>query len=209
MTDLDHEPGSETPGQQVPFRVLVATVPVAMGLVDLELQALTFVNARWRELTGVDLPTPIPFSALTACLHPDDIDVAMAAFAEAADAGAAFTTEARLVHPNGAVRHVRLECAPVTDDRGKVRAFTGAMLDITALVEATESRRRSEQRYRHLVQDAPVGQIVAEVDGTLVEINNAFVRMMGSTRTRCSHESRAISSTPTTSRCWHASSTVS
>ena len=77
MTDLDHEPGSESPEQAVPFGVLVATVPVALGLVDLELQALTFVNARWREFTGIELPTPIPFAELSACLHPDDVDVAV------------------------------------------------------------------------------------------------------------------------------------
>ena len=79
MTDLDHEPGSETPGHEVPFRVLVGTVPVALGLVDLEQQALTFVNARWREFTGIELPTPIPFAELATCLHGDDIDLAVTA----------------------------------------------------------------------------------------------------------------------------------
>ncbi len=182
MTDLDHEPGGDTPGHADPFRVLVETAPVAMGQLDLDRRALSYVNERWRELTGVDDPLPIPFSGLRSIIHPDDLDPTGRIFARAVTERTPFTTDTRIMHPTGAVRHVRFEFAPVTDSAGNVIAYTGAMLDMTELVEATEARRRSEHRYRHLVEDAPVAQVVAELDGTLVEVNNAFVRMMGSTR---------------------------
>ena len=76
MTDLDHEPGSEAAGQQVPFRVLVATVPVAMGLVDLGGRFLdvnpamiAFLHHTREELGQL---------SLADVTHPDDVAVDLA-----------------------------------------------------------------------------------------------------------------------------------
>src|SRR4249919_3312762 len=72
MTDLDHEPVDESSGHPDPSRLLVEMSPVAMGKVDLATGSLTFVNDRWRQITGIQQATPIPFEALQRTLHPDD-----------------------------------------------------------------------------------------------------------------------------------------
>ena len=42
--------------------------------------------------------------------------------------------------------------------------------------------RASEARYRKLIEEAPVGQLISELDGRLVEVNQAFLDMVGETR---------------------------
>jgi diguanylate cyclase (GGDEF)-like protein/PAS domain S-box-containing protein len=184
MTDLDHERGRDRRGAPDgpsldPLAALVGRAPIALGQVDVERQALTYVNDRWRAITGIREPTPIDFSALRRRIHPDDLDAVDTAFEEAIRAGTALDVSTRLVRPDGTERHVRFEATPVPDERGVVTSFAGAMSDVTELVEVNEVRRRNEQRYRDLIAGAPVGQALYRVDGAMIEVNRAWASLVG------------------------------
>jgi diguanylate cyclase (GGDEF)-like protein/PAS domain S-box-containing protein len=160
-----------------PFRQLAESAPTGMVHVDARGEAV-FVNQRWRELTGVTTPTPIPFAELDQLVHPDDHDRVLDLYIEAGTTLLPFEAEIRMVRPNGDVRHARIQTQPYLAD-GKLSGFTGSTLDITEFVEATAARDQSEQRYRELMAKAPVGQVVYALDGSLLEINRAGADLLG------------------------------
>jgi len=168
--------GDHTPDPHV---TLVGSAPVALGQVDVDRQALTFVNDRWRAITGIDRPTPIDFAELQARIHLDDVDAVNDAFSRAVDQGSDFDVTTRIVRPDGTTRHVRFQATPLRSEEGVTHGFAGAMFDITELVELTEVRRRNEERYRELIASAPVGQALYRVDGEMVEVNKAWADLVG------------------------------
>jgi diguanylate cyclase (GGDEF)-like protein/PAS domain S-box-containing protein len=176
------DPGGNPPGQSDDAHLLVASAPVAIGHVDADLGSLIYVNDRWRALTGVDDALPIPLASVNGLIHPEDRERLRDSFTKAIRKGDEFRAETRLLPRHGPTRFVRFECSPLRYHDGRVHTYVAAMLDITELLLATDAHRRSEERYRRLVEEAPVGQIVADGYGRLVEVNNAFVRMMRSTR---------------------------
>ncbi len=56
-----------------------------------------------------------------------------------------------------------------------------AFVDTTKRRRTEESLRRSEQRYRTLVENAPLGIISADAQGTILEVNLPLLEILGST----------------------------
>ncbi len=63
--------------------------------------------------------------------HPDDVDRVQTLVQEALAKGGAFDFEARIVRPNGEVRHVHSTCSPDLAEDGKPTAVFGVFLDYT------------------------------------------------------------------------------
>ncbi len=179
MSEIAEHPDSRpAPGHGAdPFRQLAEAAPIGMMQADHRGDAV-FVNARWRELTGITTPTPIPYAELDQLLHPADYDRIVALYVEAATTLRPFEAEIRMIRPNGEMRHARIQTQPYFVD-GELSGFTSSTLDITEFIEATEARERSEQRYRDLMAKAPVGQVVYALDGRLLEINQAGADLLG------------------------------
>ena len=66
-----------------------------------------------------------------------------------------FTLEYRMVRPDGGSLWVRDSSIPIMDEAGDTLFWQGVMLDITAQKLAEEDLRRSETRYRVLVEQVP------------------------------------------------------
>jgi diguanylate cyclase (GGDEF)-like protein/PAS domain S-box-containing protein len=145
-----------------------------MGHVDLASRSLTFVNHRWRQLTGIDQPTPISFALLEDCLHPEDRPRVAEAFARGVQDRREFSVDTRLVRDDGTTRSVRFECAPVVDGRGVLRSYSGVMLDITETTHTEEALRESELRFRALSDSMPLGVFRSSVDGRLQYVNQRW-----------------------------------
>jgi diguanylate cyclase (GGDEF)-like protein/PAS domain S-box-containing protein len=64
---------------------------------------------------------------------------------------------------------------PSSDRRGAVVSFR----DVTREKEADDALRESEARYRALVDTAPIGQVVTDLEGRLVQANDAYGQVMG------------------------------
>jgi diguanylate cyclase (GGDEF)-like protein/PAS domain S-box-containing protein len=166
----------ETTGT-TPLQRLLASAPV--GIAEATPNGdLVWVNRRWREITGVDQPLPIPYERIARLIHPEDRTAIEDRFRRCREQLEELDAEARILRDDRAVRHIRLQVAPLVDS-SELAGFVGALIDLTPLVEATEAKRRSEQRYRDLLARAPVGQAIYTSDGVLVEVNAAWLSLLG------------------------------
>jgi PAS domain S-box-containing protein len=98
----------------------------------------------------------------TRLVHPDDIGRAMGAWWQGWSTGTGWSVEYRYVHPGGHDVWVRDQARMVVDPATGEQTWQGVIVDLTEAKEAEIERRRSEQRYRVLVERVPA--IVYEMD---------------------------------------------
>ncbi|MCU0269692.1 MAG: PAS domain S-box protein [Acidimicrobiales bacterium] len=159
------------------FRQLADSAPV--GIVESDWEGrVFFANARWRQITGCELELPIPFSDTMRLIAREDRARIAQVLGDAAANLAEFDTTTKLVRPDGDVRTIRLQGAPVLDDEGHLRSVVGTVMDLTQLVTTADALRRSERRYRALVANAPLGQAVYGPDGHITEVNLALAELL-------------------------------
>lgn len=73
---------------------------------------------------------------------------------------------------------VRLSAAPILDQAGKVTGGVVAVLDIDDEKKAAETLRRSEERFRLLIDRASVGVAIGDLSGGLLYMNPALLGML-------------------------------
>ena len=78
--------------------------------------------------------------------------------------------------------YVQVLKAPVRDADGKIVGVQGMFWDVTARIAADEAARLSDARFRKLVQSSLIGVFVARLDGSILEVNDAFLSIVGYSR---------------------------
>ena len=119
-------------------------------------------------------------SYLARCVHPDDRPLFDAAVAGAVETGGGdFRIEFRGLLPGGGIRwlvtrgHLVCDAAHVP-----LRAY-GLNIDVSEQHALEETIRESEQRLRRMINVDAVGVLMFDDSGTLIEANDAFLRMSG------------------------------
>jgi len=181
VTDIDPPVPIGVDADPAVFRLLADGAPIGMIHADHEGTVL-WVNDRWRAITGCHHPVPISFDHLRLLMVDDDRRRVTKIQLTAAASVAEFSTDATVERHDGTKVRVRMQGAPVTTPSNELAGFVGTVQDITAERDAEDALRQRESRYRRLILDAPVPQAIAHVDGSLVEVNDAFCRLVGSDR---------------------------
>jgi PAS domain S-box-containing protein len=84
--------------------------------------------------------------------------------------------------PSGEKLYVQVLKAPVRDARGTIVGVQGMFWDVTERMRADEAARLSDARFRKLVQSNLIGVLVARLDGSVVDANDALLHRLGYTR---------------------------
>src|SRR5258706_3632447 len=103
-------------------------------------------------------------------VHPQDRALAQQVIDRASQTGTAFEHEYRLLMADGRVKHVHAIAHAVESTSGN-REFIGAVTDIT-------ERKTTEDKIRRLVEAGILGIFIANVQGEIVEANQAFLQML-------------------------------
>ena len=170
------------------YRLMLDAAPVLAWRCDAA-GACIDCNVRWYEYTGQSVDEARGWGWLQA-VHPDDRARTMQKVKDDVGEGMIYQTEYRLRRAmDGTYRWHLARALPVTDARGQTVAWIGCGADIedqkrTAqeleqlVAERTAALRESEERYRRLVQTAPmaIGVVVAE---KLAFINDHGLRLYG------------------------------
>jgi PAS domain S-box-containing protein len=79
-------------------------------------------------------------------------------------------------------RHLNFVYEPMTDPDGKIVGVLCEGADVTEAHVAQEALRKSELQFRTALEISTVGAITFDLDGRMVEANDAFLRMSGYSR---------------------------
>jgi diguanylate cyclase (GGDEF)-like protein/PAS domain S-box-containing protein len=174
------DPEEEAAPSTDPFRRMAEAAPIGMVAATMD-GTVRFANARWREMTGIDHPTPIPYEVVEPIIHPDDVRDLAQAYQQSGEWRRDFEVASRIIRADGEVRHVLAQGAPVIGADGVLTGYVGITVDITDLVEMTAAQRKSDHRFRSLISKAPLGQSTVGLDGNIIEANGAWAKMLGRT----------------------------
>jgi PAS domain S-box-containing protein len=127
-------------------------------------------------------------------LHPDDRERVLADHDRVFAAGdSSWSFEYRLVARDGRTVWLRDDAVVVKDDKGKPLYVQGFLMDVTKRKEVEEALRKSEERFRAMFEDAPIGvawgpleessarPISGAAGSGLYTRNRAYMEMLGYT----------------------------
>ena len=110
-------------------------------------------------------------------VHPEDMHILDAFLRSPESADRALTL--RWINKDGRVLWTEQQINPIYDAQGDLVAVEGIGRDITERKGAEEALRRSEERFRSLVQNASDIIVILEADGTVRYVSPAVARVLG------------------------------
>ncbi len=159
------------------FRALVENSNDAVVLVNAD-GTIRFASESSARLLGYTLDERVGHSGFEM-MHPDDVPRTRAAFAEVLNRpGVPTPTEYRVLHKDGTWRNIEAIAVNRLNDPA-IGAVVVNYRDVTTRRRAEEALRRSEARYRSLIQGAAYGIYRTTLGGTILDANPALAHMLG------------------------------
>ncbi len=90
-----------------------------------------------------------------------------------------FDFEYRVVVAGGRVRQLQSVGRPVTDRTGAVVRIFGTIIDITERKRAEGALRQSEENFRRVFEQSPIGMAMVSLDYRFLRVNEALCRITG------------------------------
>ena len=169
----DSEPmAAELAASEERFRQMAENVREVFWLFDRREGRLLYVSPAYEAIWG--RPVEKLYERLgdaAESIHPDDRAAAGESLARVAETGADTVREYRIIRPDGEIRWIADRTFPVRDANGQVYRIGGIAEDVTDRKRAEEAIRRSEERWRSLVEHAPVFIATVDRDGTILFLN--------------------------------------
>jgi PAS domain S-box-containing protein len=134
-----------------------------------------------RTLCGVPPDGPLSYQDLLAAVHPDDREDA-ARLTEQNRLGCQEAFEYRVIWPDGSLHWLSARGRGICDEQGRLVRQMGIVVEITNRKQAEEELRESELRFRRLMESNLIGILVADLEGTILEANEAFLDLVGYTQ---------------------------
>jgi PAS domain S-box-containing protein len=120
-----------------------------------------------------DVRQGVNFSDL---LHPDDKERASENVARLLAGESVGPQEYRLVHKDGSMSDYQINSVPIRDG-GAVVGIRTCIFDISERKRAAEELKASEERFRRIFHESPIGIALFDAEGGLLDGNRAFRAM--------------------------------
>lgn len=155
------------------------------ALVTASSQALYRMSADWREmrqlssagfLANTDTPS---LTWLTDYIASDDQPQVIAAVEKAIRTKSLFDLEHRVRQADGSLGWTWSRAVPLLNGDGEIVEWIGAASDITERKRAEEALRQSEERFRKIFEEGPLGAVIVDLDFRFAEVNRHFCDMVG------------------------------
>lgn len=90
-----------------------------------------------------------------------------------------YTQEYRIKTADGRIRWISDETSVIRDENGTKEFNQGVLMDITRRKAAEEALAQSEFKFRRTIESAGEGYLMLNEDLIIVEVNDAYCRMLG------------------------------
>ena len=152
------------------FRNITNASTAALWITNEQL-AITYVSQKWIDWTGAPLEKHLGNGWLTYVAESDRQRAAEDFLADFL-AFRYHESQFRVVHTDGSVRWVVCTGTPQYAADGKFSGYIGAILDISDRVEAEAKLRASEERFRNMINQAPVAIGILNGRDMIIETAN-------------------------------------
>jgi PAS domain S-box-containing protein len=163
------------------YRWLVETVPAWIWETDAD-GKLTYSNVAAIDILGYRPEELVGFQPSEFLVSPKDRARYTEAMAEVRSKRKVVRgLECRFIHREASEIWLETDGEPVFDGRGHFVGVRAVSRDVTERRRAEEALRESEEKYRSLAANIPVGvfRAGADADGEILSANPAFARMFG------------------------------
>jgi diguanylate cyclase (GGDEF)-like protein/PAS domain S-box-containing protein len=158
-----------------------AILAVPIGIFETDAQgAVTFVNSRWCELTGIN-ETDALGAGWTRMLHPDDHGRVIAEWQAAVEQDGEVRIEFRIVRPDGVVTAVDARGRALTGPDGATTGWIGVLADIDAAITARDELTAERTFVDTVLEIAGSLICVFDPDGRFLRFNRACELISGYT----------------------------
>ena len=161
------------------FRVIFENAGVGITLVDRE-GRLIDCNSHFRNFVGYTKEELIG-KHWRIYTHPEDVERNLDIFEKMIKEKKVFVFEKRFKRKDGRILWGRVTVSPVFDSNGRFLFQIGITEDITKEKKAIEALKKSESKYRSLVEKMSEG-IYILYNNRFEFVNNRFIEMFGYTR---------------------------
>jgi two-component system cell cycle sensor histidine kinase/response regulator CckA len=167
------------------YRLIAENTADVIWMLDLASRRFTYVSPSVKRLRGFT-PEEVMAQPFDAALTPEAlraVDARLSAAIAALAAGdrSAETALLEIEQPtkNGGVVPTEVVATALSDVQGRVTGVLGVTRDITERRRAEEALRESEERYRALFDQSPIGIYKTTPDGRILLANPALLTMLG------------------------------
>lgn len=140
---------------------------------------ITYVSPVIESKSGYS-PSEVIGRPFTDFVHTDDLPERMNRLQKVIS-GKEKTSQYRYVTKTGKTLWIKTDAQPIINEE-RVTGIRGILTDITDLKEAEEKVKKSEERYRVILESIQEGYFEVDLSGKLTFFNNSFCRMYGYTR---------------------------
>ena len=159
------------------LRRLLETGPQPFAMIDLR-QRIIQANEAFGELVGYSRVELLGMSIMDLTA-PQSLAVTRRYQSEVLATGKNERVIKNYRHKDGSLVPVELMIDVFRDDAGQAQGLYAFITDISERVKAEQAVRNSEQRYRELYDDAPVGYHEIDLDTRIVNINRTACELLG------------------------------
>jgi len=110
---------------------------------------------------------------------PEDLEKAREIFIQALRTDKSYLREYRIRKCTGEIRWIRERGRILCHEDGRIDYITGVFSDITSEYETELALKKSEEKYRLVFENVPVGIVHSDQEGTVTDCNAKFAEIIG------------------------------